>query len=56
MHFDIKIFLLDLNDNQSVKEMYLRGIVKYVIPMVINDMPGLFPYFKKVVDFQYNKL
>lgn len=50
------IFLLDLNDDQSVKEMYLQEIVKYIIPMVKKDMPELFPYFQKLVDFQFFKL
>uniref|UniRef100_UPI00404750A5 HD domain-containing protein n=1 Tax=Algoriphagus sp. TaxID=1872435 RepID=UPI00404750A5 len=50
------IFLLDLNDDQSVKERYLQEIVKYIVPMVKKDMPELFPYFQKLVDFQFYKL
>ncbi len=46
------LFNLQKNPNLDIKELYLKEIDKYILPLVKKNLPKLFNYYKKL--FEYN--
>jgi (p)ppGpp synthase/HD superfamily hydrolase len=51
------IFLLDLNPDEEIKIKYLTEIELYILPMVERDIPVLYNYLLKMIEYyQINNL
>ena len=47
------LFTLSLNSDDNVRKKYLKEIEEYILPMAKNDLPIIYDYISKQVEFNY---
>ncbi len=47
------LFTLSLNPDNYVRDKYLKEIEDYILPMAKNDMPLMYNYISKQIEFNY---